>query len=325
MGSIELQILQCLIIDGRMPLRRIGEVVGVSEQTVSRRYRAMRDAGQIRVHAVRSGFTATRQAWTVRIQSRPDSAEALADALANRDDTGWIALTSGGSEVVCATSGPVGSSGEGVLRRLPHTGAVLNFSAQAMLRAFAGAVDEWTMFDTALTTLQAAELRAAARHRRHAGTEPITDADAPLVAALARDGRATAADLARGLDWPVSRVAGRLDALLGGALYVLTDHLPETFGYHACAMMCLTVSPGRVVDVCETLAGHRPTGFVTATTGSANVMATVTCRSQDDLFTYVTEQVGALPGVLQLDLLPYLRRVKQGGSRVVDGRLVAPT
>lgn len=97
--------------------------------------------------------------------------------------------------------------------------------------------------------------------------------------------------------------------------------MPEAFGYHASAVLYLTLPPGRIVEVGRALAAHRETGFVAATTGSANLFAAVTCRTSDDLFRYVTERIGALPGVAQTDLVPYLRRVKQFGSRVVDGRL----
>ena len=61
-----------------------------------------------------------------------------------------------------------------------------------------------------------------------------------------------------------------------------------------------------------------------ATTGQTNVMALVICRTSDDLFRYVTTHVGALTGVTQVDVVPYLQRVKQSGCVVVDGRLVAP-
>lgn len=151
----------------------------------------------------------------------------------------------------------------------------------------------------------------------------ITDADAPLVAALARDGRASAAGLARDLGWPTSRVSARLESLLGsGRLYVGTDFLPESFGYHATALLYLTVPPGRIVETGHALAAHPETGFVAASTGPANLFAVVTCRTSDHLFRYLSERVGALPGVTHSELVPYLRRVKQFGSRVAGGRLV---
>jgi hypothetical protein len=39
--------------------------------------------------------------WLVRLQCVPDAAAAAAEALARRDDTSWVQLTSGGTEIVC--------------------------------------------------------------------------------------------------------------------------------------------------------------------------------------------------------------------------------
>ena len=326
MAAIEELILQCLILDGRASFRRIAEIVGVSEQTAARRVRDMQARGLARVVVRPSNFSADRRAWTVRVRCRPDASSRLAEALAKRDDVAWVALVSGGSEIVCTTLGALGSETDGVLARLPHTGAVLSFSAQALLRAFSTSSAEWTLFDDHLDDEQVARLLRSAGPPVAAADLPdaeLAEADAPLVAALARDGRATAAGLAREIGWPPSRVSTRLEALLGsGLLYVGTDFLPEAFGYHASAVLYLTVPPGRVVEIGRALATHPETGFVAATTGSANLFAVATCRTSDDLFRYVAERVGTLPGVTHTDLVPYLRRVKQFGSRVVDGRLV---
>lgn len=42
-------LIQALQFDGRVPFSRIAEVLGVSDQTVSRRYTRLRTAGLIRV------------------------------------------------------------------------------------------------------------------------------------------------------------------------------------------------------------------------------------------------------------------------------------
>ncbi|MCD2191838.1 AsnC family transcriptional regulator [Actinomycetospora endophytica] len=323
MTVIDELILQCLILDGRAPFRRIAEVVGVSEQTAARRVRELQGQGLARVVVAPSNFAPSRRAWALRIRCRPDASAKLAEALAQRRDIGWIALVSGGSEITCTTSGAVDTDADGVLSHLPHSRAVLSFTAQALLRPFAASTAEWTLFDERLDDEQVDHMIRPVSEPAPPDTA-VLDADTPLVAALARDGRASAAALARETGWPASRVSARLDGLLGsGLLHVATDFLPEAFGYSATAIMYLTVAPGRIVEVGEALATHRETGFVAATTGSANLFAVVTCRSSDDLFRYVSEQIGALPGVAQMDLAPYLRRIKQWQSRVAHHRLVA--
>lgn len=334
MTGLDEKILQCLIVDGRLPFRRVAEVVGVSEQTVARRYRGMRDAGHVRVGVVLSSFARDRRAWAVRIRCRPDAAGTLAEALAARDDVGWVSLVSGGSEIDCATATPSDADEAGVLSRLPHTREVLSFDARALLHAFAGSSGGWSALGGPLDPEEEVRLRELAdaeradRAARAVATSydvRLTDDDGPLLEALAWDGRASVAALARELDRPVSRVSARLELLLGSGLaYVATDVLPEAFGFHASAVLHLRVPPGQVVATGETLAGHRETGFVAATTGATNLMAVVTCRRAEDLFDYTTEKVGALPDVQHLDVAPVLRRVKEARARVVGGRFAPP-
>ena len=50
-------------------------------------------------------------------------------------------------------------------------------------------------------------------------------------------------------------------------------------------------------------------------------MAVVTCRDAAALYTYVTTKVGALPAVREVEIVPALRRVKQAGTLVRNGRL----
>lgn len=86
-----------------MSIRRlIGEALGVSESTVARRYRRLRGAGLLRVVGTFSGALLGYQAWTIRLRCTPDSAAAIARALAARPDTSYVHLRSGGTEISCS-------------------------------------------------------------------------------------------------------------------------------------------------------------------------------------------------------------------------------
>ena len=77
----------------------------------------------------------------------------------------------------------------------------------------------------------------------------------------------------------------------------------------------------RLHPVCLALSRHDQAPFVAAVTGRANVVVSVTCRSLDDLYGYVTEQVGAIDGVQALEVSPVLRRLKQAGTLMDGDRL----
>src|SRR5882762_11281885 len=80
------QIIHALQVDGRASFNRIATVLGVSEQTVARRYRRLRADGIVRVVGMVDPRRVGQTAWTVRIQCRPGTATKLADALARRGD-----------------------------------------------------------------------------------------------------------------------------------------------------------------------------------------------------------------------------------------------
>uniref|UniRef100_UPI0039BF2BCD Lrp/AsnC ligand binding domain-containing protein n=1 Tax=Lentzea alba TaxID=2714351 RepID=UPI0039BF2BCD len=48
-----------------------------------------------------------------------------------------------------------------------------------------------------------------------------------------------------------------------------------------------------------------------ATTGPANLVASVTCRSSGDLYRYLTERIGALDGVTETETAPVIRTLKR--------------
>ena len=50
---LDRQLAQCLTADGRAPFSAIAAVIGVSDQTVARRYRRLRSAGLLRVAGLR--------------------------------------------------------------------------------------------------------------------------------------------------------------------------------------------------------------------------------------------------------------------------------
>lgn len=323
MERIDRQIVQCLQRDGRAPFRRIAEALGVSEQTVARRYRALHADGALRVRAELDNRATGRQRWFVRVQCRPDAADAIADAIAGRDDVSWVSVTSGGSEIVCVAFTEPGATRGSVLARLPRTSQVLSFTAFAVLHMHVSSDRKWLAFDDPLGPDQFAVLRPATPDT---GTPPETTIraeDAPLIAELGRDGRLGVVALAKATGWPQSRVSARLDELLSsGALHVAVDLAPPLFGFHASAYLWLTVTPGELGATGHALSLHPETTFSAAVTGAANLLVTVTCRTSEDLYLYVTGKIGALPAVHQVEIVPVLHQLKQSGTRVHNGRLV---
>ncbi|MFE2522778.1 Lrp/AsnC family transcriptional regulator [Streptomyces sp. NPDC059382] len=324
MDHLDLALVQALMIDGRASFSRLAEVLEVSDQTVVRRYRRMRTTGLVRVVGLPLGSrVGLFESW-LRVQCTPDAALAVAEALSRRPDIAWVTLNSGGTEIHCMTKARTRQDRDVLLlEKLPRTRRVIGVSAHTILRMFTGGPERWFGID-ALRPDQVAALE-----RRP--PEPVRDryaldeAELAMLAVLGQDGRAGYPELARATGLSESTARRRLDRLRDmGAVYFDVEIVPATLGYEAEAAMLLTVDPARLAQVGAAIGEHPEVPFAAAVTGSANLLAVVVCRDTDALYTYLTERIGAVDGIRQVELVPILRTVKRAGMLVEDGRLVDP-
>jgi DNA-binding Lrp family transcriptional regulator len=327
LDALDRRVLHALRMDGRVPFRRIAEVLGASEQTIARRYRRMREAGVVRVLLLPTVTTPGVEWWLVRIGVRPGAATALADAIARRPDTSWVNITSGGSEIVCVTRpGSTAQRDALLLDRLPRTNQVTSIVSHAILRSFASdPLDEWTAFDDPLSE---EELAALWRPPAAVGARaplPIEPSDEPMLRVLREDGRAGYAQLAAATGWSAARVARRLEALIdSGAIFIDVDLANELLGFPILANLWMTVSPAELDSVGRRVARLPATAYAGAITGPANLMASVVCRDTAELYEYVSKEIGAIDAVRGVESSLVLRRVKQAGTIMEGSRLPRP-
>lgn len=333
MDDLERCILQALQIDPRAGFSKIAEVLGVSEQTVARRYRRLRGEGLLRIVGLVDPRSVGQSEWMVRVGCRPGGVGRLAEALARRDDVSWVTLTAGGSEIVCSVrSRTAEQRDELLLQRLPATSQVLSMEVYAVLHRFAGGSStDWSGYGPALRPdqVEALETGRAAWAADGAGPDqPVTllPEDGPLLDELALDGRASYAAMAAAAGTTVGRVTRRLEVLCrAGVLYFDLDVASGLMGFTAPAYLWLTVEPASLAAAGEQLAGHPEVAFAAAVSGSANLAASILCRDLEDLYQYVTTKISAAAGLRQLAISPVLRRTKQAGSQMAGQRLAPPT
>ncbi|WP_329907582.1 Lrp/AsnC family transcriptional regulator [Streptomyces sp. SP18BB07] len=129
---------------------------------------------------------------------------------------------------------------------------------------------------------------------------------------LRRDGRATFGELQTSTGQSESAVKRRLERLRStGILYFKVQHDREPLGHGISAMLWLSVPPSALDAVGRKLATHHEVRFAGATTGQANVVATVAGPSTGELYTYLSEKIGGLDGVQAVETALTLRHVKQ--------------
>jgi DNA-binding Lrp family transcriptional regulator len=331
LDELDRQILHTLQVAPRAPFARIATVLGVSEQTVARRYQRMRGAGIVRVLARPEPSRRPGSSyWTLRIGCRPGTAGALADALARRGDTSWISIGAGGAEITCQAE-VEGDSG--LLHHLPRATNVLTFSAHQMLHRFPGRGEiDWILPGHDLSASQRAYLTDGASVPVSAVPPPhpasdarLSGADLPLMDALSRDGRASWAALAAATGWSQRQAAHRVNELsVSGAIYFHLDVADALVGMHAVANLWFTVAPAHLARVGAQLADHAELAFVAAVTGNTNLTASARAADAEALYRYMTTRVAAVEGIHSVEIVPHLTRVKQSFSLVENGLVRDP-
>jgi DNA-binding Lrp family transcriptional regulator len=316
LDALDAQLMHALQVDGRASFSQIAAVLRASDRTVARRYHRLRSAGALRVVGLPNSSRVGRVDWFVRIRCAPDAALAVAATLARRDDTSWVSLASGGTEVTCITHthGTLDRSTP-LLAKLPRGPRISSVTAQCMLRAVAGTAG-WPARTAALSNDQVELLSPPAATA--SGPVELTETDRLLLAELAKDGRATYPTLAAATGIPESSARRRLAELRrDGVLYFDIETDPLLFGYTAEAVLWLTVAPAALSTVAAALAQHREIAFAAAITGPTNMFAFVVCADADALYDYLASRVGALPGVLQVETAPLMRSTKRAGPLLI--------
>ncbi|HTX13256.1 MAG TPA: AsnC family transcriptional regulator [Solirubrobacteraceae bacterium] len=322
LDRIDNQLLHALLIDGRAPFSLIGQVIGTSEQTIARRYRRLHEAGAVRVLVLPSPIDEGLD-WIVRIGVRPGAAARLAGALAARNDVSWLRIMAGGAEILCISRpSSLAERDALLLERLARTNLVTTVAAHAIMKVFGGSgIRDWSAFDDPLDAAQVAALRPAVSLQSNRTTDTRPE-DAALLAALREDGRAGYAQLATAARISPARARRRLDTLrASGHAYVHTDVATELLGFPTAASLWLSVAPGDLERVGAQLAALAQTTFVAAVSGPANLTASLVCRSETELYSLLTDEVGAIDAVRAAEVSPVIRRIKQAGTILSGTRL----
>ncbi|MEW2518048.1 Lrp/AsnC family transcriptional regulator [Actinacidiphila alni] len=324
LDELDHRIVHALQIDGRAPFRRIGEVLGVSDQTAARRYGRLRSSGMLRVVGLTDPHRIGVTPWVVRVRCTPDAAASVSEALARRTDTRWVSLISGGTEILCLVQTALAQRDDSLLlQKLPRTPRVVQVTAHAMLHIFFGkdlspATKSGWLSPREVRALTVVDERPPAAESTEA--YPLAAEDQPLLDALAVDGRTPAAELAEVTGWSQTTVRRRMAELrAAGVLYYDLDFDRRALQPALRAGLWLEVEPARLAEVGAALATHQEIAFAAATTGTANVYASVNCKDAGALYRYLTGPVAELPGIRRTETSPTHRTIKGASPLLAPG------
>ncbi|MGW2520930.1 Lrp/AsnC family transcriptional regulator [Streptomyces sp. NPDC001617] len=307
LDTLDLKLLQALQIDGRASFSRIGAVLGVSDRTVARRFHRLCTLANLRVVGMTDDRRPGGGSWIVRLGCVPDAAESLADTLARRSDTVYVAVASGGTEVVCGVL-----DGDGlVLDRLRRSAQISSVSAHCLLRSFhQGPLGRVPRID-ALTPEQEAALRPPPAEPSGGPTRRPA-VDDVLLAALRHDGRAPLTELGQVTGQSESAVRRRLERLRSaGVLHYSVQFDHEQLGHGFRVLLWLTVAPAHLTHVGHELAGHREVSFAAAVTGDSNIVVSAHFATHRELYAYLISGIRGVEGIGRVETSSVLRQVKQ--------------
>ena len=324
MDLLDKQIVHGLVTDPRIPFAALGAVLGVSEQTVARRYRSLVSRGIIRVSGLVNAVPLGGTRWLLRLRSTPDKALRLAESLSRLPDLSWVTLLSTGSEVACVSRTRTAEQRDALLLNvLPRASQVIGISAHEIMHRFELA-QEWPKFGGLLTADQLVRLGPPRRvvERPDSAPPDLSPEDEAMLELLARDGRAPYTRIAAATGWSPARVARRMAELVeAGVLYFDLDFAQEKMGYVVRAWLWLRVRPAALDAAGRAIATHPEVGYVAAATGATNLMVSLACRDIGDLYRYITERLGALDGITDVEVTPALRVFKQAQALMSADRL----
>ncbi|WP_369261164.1 Lrp/AsnC family transcriptional regulator [Streptomyces sp. R35] len=311
LDTLDLKLLQALELDGRAPFSRIAQVLGASDQTIARRFKRLRTTAHLRITGVIDDSRLGRSTWIVRLGCAQNTAAQLAATFAGRPDTHYVDLAAGGTEVICAVTPRSSRERDDLLleqlQRTPHVSSV---SAHCVLHAYYGNSLRWLRKISALGPDEETALRAPAPEVVRAPVA-LDATDHTLLEALRRDGRATLTDLQGATGLSETAVKKRLDRLRAtGVLYLAVEYDHEPLGQGVEALVWLTVTPHALAGTGRAVAAHPEVRFAAAVTGRTNLAISLLCRTTDDLYTFLSEKIGALTGVHTAETVLTLRRVK---------------
>ncbi len=137
--------------------------------------------------------------------------------------------------------------------------------------------------------------------------------DQGIVAELREDGRLANSDIARRLGVSETTIRKRVQRLMKDGVIRITAAVNlRRLGYESVVMIGIACDTERLPEIAENLAEAPEVRVLMAVSGRYDLMATVSLRSHGDLFAFLTERVGGLPGVRSADTLHVLWMSRHG-------------
>lgn len=123
--------------------------------------------------------------------------------------------------------------------------------------------------------------------------------DKEIIDLLTKDGRMSCAVIAREIGTVSERsVRYRLEKLLEeNIIRINATPVPQALGYSIVADVFIEVEVGQVLEIAHKIASYENVSYVACSTGESDISIQIITQNNRELYEFVTEVLGKIPGV----------------------------
>jgi Lrp/AsnC family transcriptional regulator for asnA, asnC and gidA len=149
----------------------------------------------------------------------------------------------------------------------------------------------------------------------------LDDLDGQILAILMVDGRASNVDIARKVGTSEATVRRRIQAMIDDAVIeVVAVADPDKIGLETHVMIGINVAFGKAHEVSEHLGSLKPIRYLANTTGRYDLVAHAYFPSNEELYSFLADQLTGISGITDMETATVLKIVK----RTWDFQLMGP-
>jgi len=152
---------------------------------------------------------------------------------------------------------------------------------------------------------------ATSRPTKEEPASRLDELDRQIVRILQKEGRTSNTDIARALGVTETTIRKRVAQLLDDDMMtIVAVPTPKAVGGSISALIGLSVSPRAIHEVSQRLRSCREVRYVGMSAGRYDIMIEVWAEDKERLLDFVTERLGAIKGITNVETALILRVVK---------------
>ncbi|MFJ3958048.1 Lrp/AsnC family transcriptional regulator [Arthrobacter sp. NPDC090010] len=310
LSEADLRLLHALQIAPRVSWFDAAGILGAHPATLARRWERLHDSGLAWVTAHLKGDPSTMLMVFVDVECEPGRRDTAVAALAAIPEVQTVDVaTSSPDLALTVLTRSLAECTEHVLPGIASSPGVLSIQSELCTRLHAGG-HSWRL--SALDREQIAAFAELARVEPFTG--PVPDAAMDLLPLLARNGRVSAADMARELGRSPATVHRQLAKVLGSGLLSFRCEVAQGPAGYPVACRWLAKAPaGRHAETAAALSGLRNVRLAASTTGRSNFIIMMWLRTVADVLTAELALQERIPGLELIRSTVMMRSAKRVG------------